>query len=138
MSTNLKARNKQYSHSIFISKQEPSKTGNSFVDTIQELSKAQLLEKTHSRLKWELWYQKAWDQEFQASLALLWHTIIMLITIKIQEMNRLNISAYISIRERKVWQDHLTLLRHSWWASARCIGRPARSSCSYYWTYWHT
>ena len=42
------------------------------------------------------------------------------------------------IRERQVWQEHLTLLRYSWWGRARCNGRPAWSSCSYYWNYWHS
>ena len=39
--------------------------------------------------------------------------------------------------ELEVLKDRLTQLRHSWWASARCNGRPARSSCSYNWTYCH-
>ena len=41
------------------------------------------------------------------------------------------------IRKREVWQDDLTLLRHSWWARAQCNGIPVWSSCSYYWTYWN-
>ena len=68
----FKQESSEIANTYFLPSKNQARFSNFFFIPSKNQARQQLLQKAPSRSRQEFWLQKAWDQEFQASLALLW------------------------------------------------------------------